>query len=326
MKKIVLILLAVVLVGAVIGYPLVQKAVKPKQRPASTEEIERTPARVARGRYLANHAFACFACHTDRDWTRWGAPFKGPVGGGGNCLEAPGSGPICTSNITPHPEAGIGSWTDGEIVRSLREGVDHEGNLLFPMMPYEEYRVTLSDEDARAVVAYLRTLEPVAERPADIELPIQARYAMRHLARPLDGPVPEPDRSDPVRYGAYLTKLGNCQFCHSPLDENHQARPEVLMSGGSPLFGQWGFMAAPNLTRHPTGLGKITKEQFIARFRANAQAAGTAPAEQGKNTSMPWISFRGLTDEDLGSIYEFLQSVPPIENRVVRYPEPPQAP
>lgn len=325
MKKIVLTSLVVLVVGGAVGYFVMQKSVKPEQRPAFTEEIERTPARVARGRYLTDHAFACFACHTDRDWTRWAAPYNGPVGGGGNCLSAPGMPVICTPNITPHPEAGIGSWTDGELVRALREGVDHEGNLLFPMMPYEEYR-RMSDEDARAIVAYLRTLQPVASRPEEIDLPLPARRALRHLARPLDGPVPEPNRADPVSYGAYLTKMGNCQFCHSPLDENHQPRADALMSGGSPLFGQWGFMAAPNLTRHPTGLGNLTQEQFIARFRANAQAAGAAPAEKGRNTSMPWIAFRGYTDEDLASVYAFLRSLPPIENRVVRYPEPPKAP
>ena len=45
-----------------------------------------------------------------------------------------------SSNITPDPETGIGTWTDGEKIRAIREGIDKYGKALFPMMPYEHFR------------------------------------------------------------------------------------------------------------------------------------------------------------------------------------------
>ncbi len=58
-------------------------------------------------------------------------------------------GTVVASNITPDPETGIGAWTDGEKLRALREGIGRDGRVLFPMMPYTDYR-NLCDEDALA--------------------------------------------------------------------------------------------------------------------------------------------------------------------------------
>ena len=54
---------------------------------------------------------------------------------------------------------GIGNWTDGEVIRAIREGVSRDGQALFPLMPYAGFR-HMSDEDVYALVAYLRTLPP----------------------------------------------------------------------------------------------------------------------------------------------------------------------
>jgi hypothetical protein len=69
-------------------------------------------------------------------------------------------GRITSKNLTSDAKTGLGSWTDGEILRAIREGVSKDGHALFPLMPYPNYR-TMSDEDAYAIVAYLRTLKPV---------------------------------------------------------------------------------------------------------------------------------------------------------------------
>ena len=97
----------------------------------------------------------------------WGAPPNPAKLGAGVCHTGPEvadfPGKLCVPNITSHATAGIGEWTDGEILRAIREGIGRDGRALFPMMPYTEYR-KMSDEDAHAVVAYLRTLPAIDQK------------------------------------------------------------------------------------------------------------------------------------------------------------------
>ena len=154
---------------------------KPDLRPAPTISVARTPAQVTRGRYLAEHVSGCIGCHSHRDWSRFGGPIVGPLGAGGDCLgEDDGMpGTICIPNLTPDRTTGLGRWSDGEVMRAVREGVDREGHALFPFMPYAEYRA-LSDADTRALVAYLRT----------------RRKAPKHLKLPPSPPPPTPSSND----------------------------------------------------------------------------------------------------------------------------------
>ncbi|HWW63010.1 MAG TPA: cytochrome c, partial [Thermoanaerobaculia bacterium] len=135
---------------------------RPAQRPASTEKIEATPERLARGKYLAHHVTDCFGCHSDHIDAFGFPPKPGTEGQGGMSFSKADGFPgfLAVRNITPDPETGIGNWTDGEILRAIREGVDREGKALFPMMPYGGYK-ELGDEDAKAIVAYLRTIKPI---------------------------------------------------------------------------------------------------------------------------------------------------------------------
>ena len=128
MKKI-LITFAVLLLASVGGLAAYITTYQPAQRAAPSEKIARTPERLARGRYLVESVLDCQGCHTQRDWSRFGAPFSGPRGAGGTCFtEKDGvPGKICIPNITSDPATGIGRWTDGELLRALREGVDRIG-------------------------------------------------------------------------------------------------------------------------------------------------------------------------------------------------------
>ena len=118
---------------------------------ASTVTIPLTEDRVDRGKYLVEGIGACGVCHTT---TFHGRPVMEKHLAGGTIFEEEGLGTIHVSNITPEVETGLGDWTDGEIIRSIREGVDNEGKILFPLMPYPAYR-EMSDNDVQAVVAYL---------------------------------------------------------------------------------------------------------------------------------------------------------------------------
>jgi len=111
---------------------------------------------VERGKYLVEVIGACGNCHTP----------KGPNGdlaekhlAGGFVIEE-AFGKAVGRNITQDKETGIGSWTDREIIRAIREGKAKDGGILGPPMPFPLYK-DLSDNDVKAMVAYLRTVKPV---------------------------------------------------------------------------------------------------------------------------------------------------------------------
>lgn len=297
---------------------------KPAQRPPSAETIEATEARLARGKYLVEHVVVCMDCHSERDWGRYGAPAKGVPGSGGDCMgeDVGAPGKICVSNISSSKEHGIGAWTDGEILRAVREGVDREGNALFPMMPYPFYR-SLSDEDARAVVAFVRTLPASEKKVEDSHIDFPVSFFISMVPEPLEGPVPEPDTSTPEKKGKYLATISGCISCHTPVDDKHVAIPGKELAGGQEFTGPWGKVRSVNLTPHDkTGIGTWTKERFVSRFKANSDTEVAAvKIDPSSNTVMPWLGYAGMSEEDLGAIYAFLKSVPAVENEVERRPK-----
>jgi mono/diheme cytochrome c family protein len=183
----------------------------------------------------------------------------------------------------------------------------------------------MSDEDAKSVVAYVRTLKPIRNQvPAKkIDFPVSA--LIKFAPQPLEGTVVAPDRATaPVKYGEYLTKIGGCYECHTPHNEKNQLVAEKAFSGGWEMRGPWGRNVTANLTPHPqTFVGRATRAEFIARFAAfRSFTATTSPAcPKGQNTIMPWLTFSGMSDEDLGAIYDYLRTVKPVENHVVTFPD-----
>ena len=172
---------------------------KPAQRPPSTEKVDATPERVARGKYLVEHVSACLDCHSDHLLT-YSLPVKpGTEGIGGYIFDKKIGFPgvVAAQNITQDPTDGLGKWTDGEIIRAMREGIDRNGDALFPMMPYQHLSV-MSDDDAKAVVAYLRTLKPLPNRVPAKKLHFPLNFIVKFIPNPLGGPVPALDRKDTV--------------------------------------------------------------------------------------------------------------------------------
>ena len=312
----------VALIGGAVGLGTVMK---PAQRPAADITIERTPERIARGSYLANAVFPCMHCHSKLDPEQYGGhTIAGTEGAGGDCFgrEMGLPGRVCPSNITPDVETGIGGWTDGEILRAMREGVSKDGHGLFALMPTELFR-QMPDEDAYAVVAYLRTLTPIKNKvePKEIDFPVNILFKLG--IKPLVGPVPEIPQGDRLAQGKYLSLA--CYKCHTPFNENGRGSDLArLFAGGREFRNLHGVVVqAPNLTFHQeTGQGARTKEQFVSMFKAYR---GLAPVKvtAKDNTFMPWVSYSGMTDEDLGLIYDYLQSLPRIENKVERRPQVP---
>src|SRR5262245_28299210 len=194
MRKLVAVAIAILAVAAgAVAYLTV--IMKPKQRPPSTEKIEATPERLARGEYLVENVLSCYDCHSERDNNRFGLPaLPNKKGIGTPCFDqALGfPGRVCTPNITPDPKTGIGAWTDGELMRAIREGVGRDGEAIFGLMPYPYYRF-LSDEDTRAIVVYLRSLPPIeqARDRTRLDFPISVFIKLEPV--PLTAPVDPPN-------------------------------------------------------------------------------------------------------------------------------------
>ena len=193
MLKKILIVLALLVLAVVIGVPAYLYGAYPKLRPAAQMTAPTTPEAIERGRYLAEAMTGCIACHSPIDESRPGDfPQAGfeyagrvwPVGSGfPGRLWRPTSAPI--------RRPASASWTDGEIVRAIREGVSRDGRPLFPLMNYPAYR-DLTDEDVLAIVAYLRTRTPIRRDNGRTELDFPVGMMIRTLPHPLEGPARGP--------------------------------------------------------------------------------------------------------------------------------------
>lgn len=263
--------------------------------------FERTPARIARGRYLADAAIGCVLCHSERDESRPGAP---PVPGrefaGRIVADEPGRF-LVAPNLTPDLETGAGSWSDDMLARAIREGVGHDGRGLSGPMWWWAFR-SLSDEDVASIVAYLRTLPPVRHL-----LPVRRLTAERELgraqgAKPLVAPVATRDLAAPLERGRYLIEIADCMGCHSAWEAPINAG---LGAGGNELEN--GVFSA-NLTPDPSGIGGYTEEIFVGVLRSGR--GGTL------HSVMPWAAYRNMPDEDLRAIYQALRLLPAVAHRV----------
>ena len=132
-----------------------------------------------RGRYLVENLVGCLDCHSERDRAKHEAPLVSGALGAGAVLPIVGfRGQIAPPNITPDRETGVGSWTDDQLARAIREGIGHNGQALFYLMPYESYS-HLSDEDLASVVVYLRSLKPIHHVVPPTQIPFPVNYLMK---------------------------------------------------------------------------------------------------------------------------------------------------
>lgn len=124
-------------------------AVKHVKAPPATNQLKY-------GEYLAQIGH-CMECHTPRDDK--GAPKAGQLGAGGMVFKGPW-GESVARNLTPH-ESGLKNWTDAQIAKAIRDGVDRDGKPYKPPMGFAFYK-NINDADMAALIAYLRSLKPQA--------------------------------------------------------------------------------------------------------------------------------------------------------------------
>lgn len=309
----VLVVLLCVGITATVGW---RPFVGPRARPLSGRRFEATPQRLERGRYLVENVQACWGCHTKYDPRDPIASYASAKKGGGQAMEADGLPWLVAPNITPDRETGAGAWTDDMLARAIREGVGHDGRALFPVMPYASYRV-MSDEDLASVVVYLRSVEPVRNRLPKSEIPFPVSRLINSAPEPLLAPLPEPDRSNPVRYGEYVVRISDCAGCHTPRDEHGQALAGYDYAGGNTFEdGRGGTVATANITPDRTGISYYDQSLFLEAMRTGHVRA------RALNPAMPWWIYRNMTDEDLKAAYAYLRTLRPVAH-LVDNTEPP---
>jgi len=181
---------------------------------------------IKRGRELAAIG-NCSTCHTLRD----GKDFAG-----GLPVPTP-FGTIYSSNITPDAKTGIGRWSEAAFQRAMRFGVDREGRHLYPTFPYDHF-TNVSDDDNRALYAYLMTREPVdaIARENELSFPLDQRmvvagWKLLFLRRATY--EPDPGKSAEWNRGAYLVEgLAHCGACHTPRNALGAERTTATFAGG----------------------------------------------------------------------------------------------
>ena len=270
-----------------------------------------TPDLVARGRYLAL-AGNCAGCHT----ARGGQPYAG-----GRAIATP-FGAVTSANLTPDAATGLGRWTARDFRRALHEGRSKDGRLLYPAFPYPNYsRVTRDDADA--LFAYLRSLEPVRRPQAAHELrfPFDTQAALavwralyfrpRHF---------EPDARRDAQWnrGAYLVQgLGHCSACHARRNALGATPDPLALDGGSMPAPPW---YAPSLaSAAEASLAGADADQAMRLLRDGVAAHAGA---SGPMAQVVRGSTQHLSDADLRAMVVYLQSLAPAAARKAA-PAPP---
>jgi len=295
----------------------------PRDIPIPDLTVPTSAAEIERGRYLANHVAVCMDCHSTRNWDYYAGPIvDGTLGQGGEVFDQSTGlpGVIIAKNITPHA---LGDWSDGELYRAITGGLQADGDALFPLMPYDAYR-TMALEDVLAIMAYLRTLEPIENATPDHQLDFPLSLIVNAI--PLEAEPRAVNRDDDslegkVAYGDYLAKMAGCTWCHSPVNATQQAIPEQLLAGGHEfVLPDGSVVRATNISSDlDTGIGSWTEEQFIGAFRYyQGEGSRWIPVDEGgSNTLMSWTLFADMTDADLAAIYAYLIASEPRNNKVV---------
>lgn len=288
--------------------------------PANTNTTNFTNQdKIERGRYLAETVASCMHCHSERDFTRFAGPIKEETKGMGG-VSYPRFGVLYSSNITPDSATGIGTWTDDEIARAIAYGINREGDTLYPIMPYFEYN-KMSKEDIYSIVAYLRTLKPITNKVPERKLNDFASIERNQFQFSAIEDHKTPASDNKLQTGEYLSAIGACRACHTPRLENERFDTTGYFSGGDHMGKKFGFtVASSNISPDKaTGIGNWNESTFLEKFHyfRDTSAFKTNPGRF--NTLMPWEMLAQIKDDDLKSIYAYLQSLKPIEHSVEKW-------
>lgn len=273
--------------------------------PLKDIQVAVTPERVTRGAHLVS--ITCRFCHATGDKLD------------GKLITDPeeGFGEAYASNITQHPDYGIGKYTDAELYRLLRTGVKRNNQLALPMM-LKSY--TMADEDIYSIIAFLHSEDPMVQPSEKITPPYQPTFLVKLLYRIAFEPLPYPEDpikvpalSDQVAYGKYLVDGALvCFDCHSAsFETNNLMAPDQSPGylGGGQLLSLPGMEApvkAANITMDSAGIAHYSEEDFISTVMWGRKPDGTA-------TKFPMSPYAFLDTAEVLAIHAYLQTVQPVD-------------
>ncbi|HXS52329.1 MAG TPA: cytochrome c [Usitatibacter sp.] len=242
-----------------------------------------SPALVERGARLTALG-DCQGCHTAED---------GRAFAGGRPVETP-FGTIYSTNITPEPRTGIGLWSEQAFRRALREGLDRGGRHLYPAFPYDRFTLA-SDEDIRAIYAFLMTRPPVSAPPPRNRIPFP--FNVRSFLAVWNALYlhPGPWKNDPAhdarwnRGGELAEGLGHCSSCHTPRNALGAERGDRHFEGGD--TEGWHAYAIGATSQSPVGWTEPAMRKYlrdgweaqhgVARGPMAAVSRGLVHADEG---------------------------------------------
>jgi mono/diheme cytochrome c family protein len=289
-------IVGVVIVSLIVASSLV--ATSRAQNKVGTSLDAQNFGQIERGRYLAI-AGDCVSCHT--------VPGSGQPFAGGRPIETP-FGAVVGANITPDLETGIGAWSDELFVRALREGKGHDGQLLYPAMPYPYY-TKLTESDALAIRAYLNTVKPVRNAVVSNKLPfpfdVREGMAAWNALYFTNGEFkPDATKSAEWNRGAYLVEgLGHCGACHTP---------KSALGGDDRAHAFQGYALqgwfAPNITNdNERGLGGWGVADIVAYLKNGHNPTSASTGIMAEEIT---LSSSHMTDVDLAAIATYLKALP----------------
>lgn len=252
----------------------------PRNKPVPAVQSANTSEQIVRGEHVAR--FVCAACHSPTG----DLPL---IGGKDVGKESPVPiGALVASNLTPGGP--LAEWSDGEIFRALRHGIDRDGRPLIAMSALATRR--LSDEDMLAVIAYLRSQPavtsagPEGDRP-NLLFALFAGAGLVPVPEPIEGVVTAPPKAASAEYGEYIVSYVGCQDCHGTGFRGG-------VSGGLTPAGPNLVALVPNWTQ----------DQFIQTIRTGVDPTGHALIEV-----MPWKAYAHMDDEELSAIQAYIQEL-----------------
>ena len=280
----------------VLGLALLAALTGPPARAQSP--VPQSPANQSAGLYM-ERASDCMACHTQPG----GTPFAG-----GRQIGTP-FGTLPSPNITPDRDTGIGAWTDDQFYAALHDGIGHNGEYLYPVMPYTSY-TRMTRGDVLAIKDYLFTLKPVyaPRAPSGLYFPFDIRASLlvwRELYFTPGTYQDKPAHTALWNRGAYLVQgPGHCGECHSPRTILGGTETQDSLSGG--LVQNW---LAPNISSDPlAGLGGKSVSDIV-KFLHTGADRGISVAF-GPMAEVVHDSLRYLTQDDLQAIATYLKEGP----------------
>ena len=244
--------------------------------------IAGTPEQIARGEHLAT--VLCAGCHSQNGQL--------PLTGGNNLSDDSGLplGDLYAPNITPAGK--IKDFSDNDLYRILRTGIEPNGRASFMAGVTARF---MSDEDAQAVIAYLRQSPPIERQTPPISysplLTLLGGVGLLgiNVPDPLL-PITAPPKAVTKEYGEYVVRFLDCRGCHGPTLSGDALPP-----------------APPGASNLTVIVPNWSKQDFFQAMRTGVDVTG-----HQIQPPMPWKQIGLLDDVELEALYEYLHALSPI--------------